>query len=324
MSWKKIFIIILLAPVALILFYYSLSHIYSNLPVASLTEKDDENFKPFSSSTPEESKAHDEWFRKNKWSSGVNDSMSYPFPNHSPNGKFYVSMRYQPVMELWIMEMYRTTDNRLLGTYASHRLSFDGWRPDSSGVYVRRLGMSHGGGFISIGPNFDRPLVVALVPPQEMGIYRPLFWNKLVLVVCILIFITFLWYYSLSHVHTSLTTVLLTPADNRELEGMPAKYRWSSKSRKASIFPLVSPDGRFYITMNHKPLLRLWIMEMYRSSGNGILGTYASHHMEFAGWRSDSSRLYVRRAGSRWLNLGGPMKAVMVPPQEYVSSKNIE
>jgi len=319
MSWKKIFIIILLAPVALILFYYSLSHIYSNLPVDSPNEMDRKNKFESGISTPEERKASDEWFEKNYWHSEVNAPKSYPFPNHSPDGRHYVKMRYQPLMRLWIMEMYRTSDNRLLGTYASHRMRFLGWRPDSSGVFVQRLGMS-GGGFIRIIPNLDRPLAVVLVPSQEIGIYRPLFWNKLVLVVCILIFITFLWYYSLSHVHTSLTAVLLTPADNRELEGMPEKYRWSSKSREASIFPLVSPDGRFYITMNHKPLVRLWIMEMYRSPDNGILGTYASHHMELAGWRSDSSRVYVRRAGSRRLNLGGSMKAVMVPPKEYESS----
>jgi len=161
-------------------------------------------------------------------------------------------------------------------------------------------------------------VVVALVPQKEYKM------DQLLITVCILIFITFLWYYSLSHVHTSLTAVLLTPVDNRELEGMPEKYRWSSKSREVALFPLYSPDGRFYITMIHKPLVRLWIMEMYRSPDNGILGTYASHHMELAGWRSDSSRVYVRRAGSRRLNLGGPMKAVMVPPKEYENNKNIE
>lgn len=36
MSQKKVFIIIILAPVALMLFYYSLSHVYSNLPVTGL------------------------------------------------------------------------------------------------------------------------------------------------------------------------------------------------------------------------------------------------------------------------------------------------
>lgn len=70
-------------------------------------------------------------------------------------------------MRLWIMEMYRTSDNNLLGTYASHKIDFYGWRTNSSGVYVKRLGIS----FIPQAewvpfPRFsaDGPMVVALSP----------------------------------------------------------------------------------------------------------------------------------------------------------------
>lgn len=323
MSRLKKIIIICILIFAPFLFYYSLSHIFSTLPVRSFDYKIDNLGFYREVNSPEASEEYREWSLKNKWASDSRIAPNgFPFPNYSPDGRFYVTMRYQKFGWLWVMEMYRTSDNKRLGSYASHILLFHGWKSDSSGVYIKRLGSntSDGGGFWNPyrSINFDRPVKVALVPLKE---YKK---DQILITVCILIFIAFLWYYSLSHAHTSLTTVLLTPADNRELEGMPAKYRWSSKSREAALFPLHSPDGRFYITMNHKPLIRLWIMEMYRSSDNSILGTYASHHMELAGWSSDSSRLYVQRNGSRWLNLGGPMKAVMVPPKEYVSSEKIE
>lgn len=67
------------------------------------------------------------------------------------------------------MEMYRSYDNKKLGSFASHRLDFNGWCPDSSGVYVRRVGIHSGSGYFIniIHYDFSGPLVVAMVPEKE-------------------------------------------------------------------------------------------------------------------------------------------------------------
>lgn len=115
--------------------------------------------------------ASDEWSIKNNWSSeSERTPKTFPFPSYSPDGRFYVTMRYQKAGWLWIMDMYRTSDNIKLGSYASHKLLFHGWRLNSSGVYVQRLGYSTSrGSFWDPTPsiNFDRPMVVALVPKKE-------------------------------------------------------------------------------------------------------------------------------------------------------------
>ena len=65
--------------------------------------------------------------------------------------------------------------------------------------------------------------------------------------------------------------------------------------------------------MDYRPFGRIWTMEMHRSADNGKQGSFASRRMVFYGWSSDSSRVYVRPGK----NPEGPVKAVLVPPQEY-------
>lgn len=169
---KKMVAVLLIIPVSLIFSYYFLSQIYTTVPVTSLTVSDHKTKNlDFSSNSPEVGWAYEEWGKKNTWSTDQLETdlkNSFPFPLYSPDGRFYVDMRYIPNFRLWVMDMYRTLDNKKIGSFASHKIRFLGFRPDSSGVYVQRLGYTWGTGNW-IGPSIDmsRPLVVALVPEKE-------------------------------------------------------------------------------------------------------------------------------------------------------------
>lgn len=172
MSTKKKVLIVIISVVMVIPLYYSLSYFFTTLPVRYFDEKIDSIDFNKVITTQEDHILADEWYDKNHWRSDVQSiSKTFPFPNYSPDGRFYVDMKYLKTFRLWEMVMYRSSDNKRLGSFASHRLAFKGWCADSSGVYVRRVGVSSGSSiFISLNIftyDFSGPLVVAKVPKKE-------------------------------------------------------------------------------------------------------------------------------------------------------------
>lgn len=169
---KKKILISIISVLIIIPLYYSLSQIFSTLPVRHFDGKIDTIDFNKGIVTQEDHRLYDEWYDKNHWRSDVQSiSKTFPFPNYSPDGRFYVDMKYLKSLRLWEMVMYRSSDNKRLGSFASHRLAFKGWCADSSGVYVRRVGVSSGSSiFISLNfftYDFSGPLMVAMVPHKE-------------------------------------------------------------------------------------------------------------------------------------------------------------
>ncbi|MFZ5644744.1 MAG: hypothetical protein ACOY46_14235 [Bacillota bacterium] len=167
-------LLLLILPFCLIFTYYLLSQIYTTLPVTAVTESDRKAKNlGYSFNSPEVGWAYEQWRKKNTWNTVQLEMESkniFPFPLYSPDGRFYVDMRYIPSIRLWVMDMYSTYDNKKLGSFASHKIDFMGWRPDSSGVFVKRLGYKSGYGswtFFIPRINFDGPRVVALVPEKD-------------------------------------------------------------------------------------------------------------------------------------------------------------
>ncbi|HBV98681.1 MAG: hypothetical protein JL50_17370 [Peptococcaceae bacterium BICA1-7] len=178
---KKKILITMIAVLMVIPLYYSLSHIFTTLPVRGFDGENDSIDFDHELSTPEHHALSAEWDRKNRWTSDHQDMPpNYPFPNYSPDGRFYVDMKYIKLLDLWVVEMYRSHDNKRIGSFASHRLDFNGWCADSGGVAVRRLGASSGSSiFISLNIfsyNFSGPLLVAMVPNKEYK--NTVFWGE--------------------------------------------------------------------------------------------------------------------------------------------------
>ncbi|MHB8157254.1 MAG: hypothetical protein ACYDEQ_07670 [Desulfocucumaceae bacterium] len=170
MSRKRKIIIAVIAAIMIIPFYYSLSHIFTTLPVRAYDQKIDSIEYNKVLSTMEDHRLSQEWYAKNDWRSDVqNINKTFPFPNYSPDGRFYVNMKQLKMFNLWVMVMYRSSDNKRIGSFASHKLDFMGWHNDSSGVYVRRIGIQSGSGFFMtlFYYDFSGPLLVALVPEKE-------------------------------------------------------------------------------------------------------------------------------------------------------------
>ncbi|MFZ5644748.1 MAG: hypothetical protein ACOY46_14265 [Bacillota bacterium] len=172
MSRKKKIIIGVIAAIMIIPLYYSLSHIFTTLPVRAYDQKIDSIEYNKVLVILEDHRLSQEWYAKNHWSSDVqNINKTFPFPNYSPDGRFYVDMKHLKMLNLWVMVMYRSSDNKRIGSFASHKLFFGGWRFDSSGVYVQRLGIESGSGsFMTFFYyDFSGPLLVAMVPEKEYG-----------------------------------------------------------------------------------------------------------------------------------------------------------
>jgi hypothetical protein len=160
----KIVAIIGIAVLAWGLLYWSWPYLMTTLSTTSWTEYDDETMTRGSLQQPG-------YTTKNTWHS--EPTVKHPiFPHYSPDGRFYLTVReksYGLLGKLWLLEMFRAGDDKKIGTFAHRRISYRGWRVDSSGFYVRRVGVSVGGAAFLFEPwrFFEGPLEVALVPEKE-------------------------------------------------------------------------------------------------------------------------------------------------------------
>lgn len=107
-----------------------------------------------------------------------------------------------------------------------------------------------------------------------------------------------------------------------EAKIISGKFEHSVWPSNENIFPLFSPNKKYYATLSNSNRRKAEVLSLYKTDENKLIGTYSFREIAILGWEQDDSALYIEDFESGYGSLflifsrsgyNGPLKKIILP-----------